>query len=311
MLLFLTLSHAISKSLSYRGDSLPSLNIAHIEQWAGLTRNPFSFKSGKHLLRGYKYKSSLVSTPKAVILLFHGISTGHFGYMNFIARFAKKGYLVYAFDERGSLLSEGSTIGNLAEAAKAQKPFFEFLDKETDIVGLPIYSVGHSWGGYASLCTLRFPQVSKVVSIAGFDSPNAIYKDTSPIVKFFAWETWLYQWFHYGKNGNVSGLKLMKETDKPVLYMQGDQDKVVNFNTSGKKFREVLKDKPNISFYIKEGAGHNPYWTKEVEKYYSSLLHDPETVSSYNRDLDRKIDYDKLFSLDEEFMKRIIDFLEV
>lgn len=309
MIVYSLIGREISKNFGYRGDSSPSVDFAHKEHWPGLESSPFSFKCGKWTLRGYKYWQNDLK-PKAVVVFYHGISTGHYGYLNVIAYLAKHGYLVYAYDEKGSVLSEGNVIGNLAEAAKGQKPFYEFLKTQDDIKGLPLYSVGHSWGGYAALCSLRFPEVDKVVSIAGFDSPLKVCLDNAPILKYFGWEFCIYQFFHYGKNGNVSGLKLMQKTDKPVFYMQGDKDTMVNYQTSGKRFMEVLKDKPNIKFYIKENSHHNPYWSRETEDYYDNHVKGPAWSSSYDRNLDLKLDYDKLFSIEEDFMRRVIDFLE-
>lgn len=310
MLLYLAIAHQIKKSILYRGDSKPTLDFYPIEEkHPEIERSAFSFYSGKWKLRGYKYWLR-DSKPKGVIVFFHGITTGHYGYLNMIAYFADKGYLVYAYDERGSVLSEGDVIFNLAEAATAQKPFYDFLSKEEGIKGLPLYSVGHSWGGYASLCSLRFPQVDKVVSISGFDSPLIVCRDRAKILKYLGFEFKIYQRLHYGKQGNISSLRLMKETSKPVFYMQGDKDAVVNFHDSGERFMEELKDKPNISFYIKKNSFHNPYWDRKVEEYYDKEVKGEGGAMDFDRKPSFKPDNERLFSLEEDFMARIIDFLE-
>ena len=310
MLLYPIFASAAKKALAYRGDGAPSAPNYYPWTWKDLAYEPFSFKCGKWVLRGFKYSKKGVKEFKGLVTFFHGLGSGHYAYVNLCNMLAQAGYLVYAYDNPGSGLSEGRVIGSLSEAPKAQKAFYEYLDKHTSIKDLPRYAIGHSWGGFTALCALQEQyRVKKVVSISGFDSVKQIFLSAVPIAKLMKCEIWLYQTIHYGKLGRLSGLELMKNTNKEVLYIQGEQDKVVNFKDNGLRFQQELKDKKNIHFLFKKDSAHNPYWTKEVEDYYLSCVEGKDSIMSLDRPLGRTFKDDWWRSVDPSIEKAILDFL--
>jgi hypothetical protein len=60
------------------------------------------------------------------------------------------------------------------------------------------------------LCALNPAyHISKVVSLAGFDSVYSLARSHYPAIRFGRWLALEVQWLNYGKAGLVSGLKLM------------------------------------------------------------------------------------------------------
>jgi hypothetical protein len=102
----------------------------------------------------------------------------------------------------------------------------------------------------------------------------------------------------------------MKNTNKEVLYIQGRQDKVVDFKDNGLRFQKELKDKKNIRFLFKKDSAHNPYWTKEVEDYYLSCVEGKDSIMSLDRPLGRTFKDDWWRSVDPSIEKAILDFLK-
>ncbi len=108
-------------------------------------------KEGK--FKGYKglnlyYQCWLPEkTPKAVLLVAHGLAEHSGRYKNLVNYFVPKGYAIYALDHRGHGKSEGtrSYIDQFGEYLTDLKTFFGKVRKEHP--GAKIFLVGHSMGG--------------------------------------------------------------------------------------------------------------------------------------------------------------------
>ena len=299
----------IKKSLHFRGDGWPSAPYYFPWTWENLECEPFSFFSGKWRINGLRYWKKGNSKPKATVAFYHGIGAGHYAYVNLINLLAQAGYLVYAYDNQGSGFSEGTAIDSLSVSVVNQKDFYAFLDQDPKARGLPRYACGHSWGGFTALCALQSEYgVSKVCSISGFDSVANILCDLNKSAAKFKKTLLSVQKHDFGELGLLSGLELMKKTDAKVLYIQGDKDTLVPYQTNGKVFQKELKDKPNIRFLIRKGWGHNPYWDRKTEEYEIKLNDPKEGMGSFNRSPNLRFRDELLRSVDPLVAKAIVDF---
>lgn len=297
----------IRKNLGFRGDGAPQLMYFKGEDF-GVYTSPFSFYSGKWELRGERY--FLGKGPyKALIVFFHGLGAGHRAYSREISALAKQGYLVYAYDNTGCGISEGTCIGNLAQAALDQKAFFDFLKRDPLAKGLDIYAWGHSWGGYMALTAL-LPEygVSKSVSMAGFPSVYQAMVSSSPSSAKFKNSILLYQKMKFGKYGNIDVTSLMNQTKAKVLYIQDENDKTCPSQDCLFHFKKEVKN-PNVSFWVTQNKGHQPYWSNASVVYYEELKNKYH-IFGIKRDLKHEIDYSLLNQDDPKTMKRIIDFFD-
>ena len=108
-------------------------------------------KEGK--FKGYKglslYYQCWLSdkSPKAVLLVAHGLAEHSSRYKNLVNYFVPKGYAVYAFDYRGHGKSEGlrSYVDRFSDYVADLKTFFDKVRKEHR--DAKIFLVGHSMGG--------------------------------------------------------------------------------------------------------------------------------------------------------------------
>jgi pimeloyl-ACP methyl ester carboxylesterase len=83
----------------------PLFLIGRLKILESLKKN-FSFVSGRWMLSGSRY--FVGNWPyKALVVFYHGIGAGRNAYVQPICDLAKQGYLVYAFDNTGSMQSEG------------------------------------------------------------------------------------------------------------------------------------------------------------------------------------------------------------
>ena len=304
----LILSFFFKRPFHRRYDGLPTLDYYHEDTYPDLSAKPFSFYSGKWLLRGFKYQIFGIK-PKGLIIFFHGIGTGHFAYIVEIHTLAKMGYLVYAYDNTACGISEGPYLDSFSRGVYDQEAFFHWLNQDPDSIGLNRYVVGHSWGGYLALTSLQKNyNVLKVISISGFDTLYQLTLSHFPKVKYGHFLTVGSQAIGYPRFGNLSGLKLLKKSSVPFLYIQGTQDLMVPYSSFCARFQKELANRPNTSFLIRQGWGHQPYWTLESQEYGDKVIQ-PSRLSSYTRDLDYPIDYSHFAYDDPIVVKTIIDFL--
>lgn len=307
MILDRILYNSITKALGGRGDGSPTLPYWTAEQ-LGLSKEPFSFVSGKWRLFGFRYYKGHVK-PNALVVFFHGLGGGHASYMKQIALLAGAGYLVYAYDNSGSGISEGDAIHDLSQTLLDQKAFFAFLDKDEKAKGLRRFAMGHSWGGFTALASLQKEYgIEKVISLSGFHSVIDAMEFASPSIKKMRKTILSYQKRRFAPLGGLDVLDLMKKTSSKVLYIQGDKDEAVSFLTNYELFEKELADRPNIFLIRCKDRGHMPYWTKESERYFFKLTRE-DKVSSVDRDPNLKIDMGLLNVSDPEIEKTIIDFL--
>lgn len=86
-------------------------------------------------------------SPKAVLLVAHGLAEHSGRYKNLVNYFVPKGYAVYALDHRGHGKSEGmrSYVDRFSEYLADIKTFFDIVHKAHK--GAKVFLVGHSLGG--------------------------------------------------------------------------------------------------------------------------------------------------------------------
>ncbi len=301
MILEAFLKKQLRKAFSFRGDGAPRMRYPYPQDF-GAEGLSFSFYSGKNLLRGGKYFVGK-GPYLGVVIFFHGLGAGHTAYSQEIAYFAKQGYLVYAYDNTGCMLSEGQFVGGLGQGLKDQDAFFAYLKEQKDIEGLPVYAIGHSWGGYLALSALYsgFP-IAKVVSFAGFRSLAAIYEENAPAIKKIHKAMLSLLKREYGERGIIDyGVDLV-DCKTPVLYLQGEKDDDVPYKIHLDQFRETWKGNQNLRLYQCQERGHQPYWSKTAQRYYWEI--------KKGKIEPKEIDYSKLQEDDEEVMQAVIDFLK-
>lgn len=298
---------ALRKAMGFRCDGQPQLTYYQASDY-GVHAEPFSFPSGKWTLRGAKYSVGQGSF-KGLLVFHHGIGAGSTAYMQEICAFAKRGYLVYAYDNTGCMTSEGQGIGCLAQSLLDQEAFFSFLEKDEDQKGLKRYVAGHSWGGYTAFGAMNDAyRVEKVVSLSGFVSlPKMLIASEPKLAKF---EDLLRRALKkgYGPKAGEDMAALIAKSKARLLYVQGEADPLVTKAENYDILEKLFGTNERVKLLLVPGAMHNPYWTLEAQKY----LYNIQKKKMFERGFDNSfvIDYGRLNHDDPAIMDQIFSFLE-
>jgi len=129
------------KTVNWREDPFPEDNPFEVKVQ--------SFESGEDIqLYNYRYQCKGVTSPKAVIMIFHGFGsyTGKYGY--YAKYFADQGYEVVGFDFRGFGKTEGQSghLGTWKQHLSDCWKYYDIVRKEYD-EKIPFIGCGYSLGG--------------------------------------------------------------------------------------------------------------------------------------------------------------------
>ena len=138
------------------------------DDFEGLNRTPYRFKSSKgHMLQGYFY-SYENPIENRIIVFDHGFGEGHRAYIKEIEMLCRKGYLVFSYDHTGCMESEGENCGGLSQSLVDLNNCLTTLKKDEKYKHCTFAVMGHSWGGYSSLNISRLhSDLSHVIVLAG------------------------------------------------------------------------------------------------------------------------------------------------
>jgi uncharacterized protein len=307
-LLYLLIVSFMRHDVIHRWDGSPAFPYWSAKD-LGVGEENFSFVSGRWMLSGSRYFVG-PGPYKALVVFYHGIGAGRNAYVEPICDLAKQGYLVYAFDNTGSMQSEGPSLYGLGQIVNDEKAFYRWLDQDPKAQGLDRYSVGHSWGGYAALVSgMPEYKVKKIVSIAGFNSVSDEYR-FSPETPHSALMVGLYRLYlrnALGKAGDLSAVEVLKKSTAKVLYIQGDQDKMVTPEAGMKALQKGLPGKKEMSYLIVKGQGHICFMSPESENYINSL--NEKGITSPKGPIGLAMDLEKASKENDEVMHSIFDFL--
>lgn len=308
LLSLLFICHTLRKMCCRRYDGSPAFPYWRAKDF-GVSEERFSFRSGKNLLSGSRYFKEGVA-PKALIVFFHGLGDGRASYIKEISLLAKEGYLVYAYDNTGSMESEGKTMISFDHTMQDQKAFFRWLDSDGLALHLPRYAIGHSWGGFGSLASSkRGYGIEKIVSLAGYTSIATNFLSHFPKwLSFLKPIVWIGSRFFEPRFGGTNVISLLKKSDAKVLYIQGSKDKIVLPRAGFISLRKAFYGDPRFKFIYVEGSGHSVFRAPSSEEYVHSLL--KKGLEEPNCDPSIRMDLDKATKENMEVWKAIFDFFD-
>lgn len=258
---------------------------------ADYPRVEVSFKSGDNTLRGFIYGAE---NDKALLVLAHGIGNVHEGYMKDILWFVDRGWRVFAYDATGSGYSEGNGTRGLPQSALDLNEALTFAENDERLSGLPVYLLGHSWGGYAVTAVLNFDHdIKGVASIAGYAEPvQMIYEFAERVVGDFRLLLYpsicLYNWLRFGKYAGLSAVDGINKSDVPVLIFHGTKDTMIGYNESAIINHRDEITNPNAEFVTLEGVTHSGmFYTAEARTYNNGEFSDKrhELYEKYGDDI--------------------------
>lgn len=305
----LLIKRSLSKLHRDRSDNSPAFPFYEPAS-LGLKEKPFSFRSGRWLLRGSFYWKGDEFPEMPLIVFFHGLGSGRIAYLRLMAAYAGEGYPVASFDYTGCGESEGPCIYGLGHVLKDVRSFFGWLRTQKEHGSFPIvFSVGHSWGGFASLLSTGEPQVRKAISFAGFLS----YSDI--VLKYFPKKlrgllrpaVCLSLFLDGGLLGNPSAKKVVMGSSAKILYIQGTEDEMVPPACGIERLNELARCNGRVQTIPVDHMGHQPYLAKEAELHYLEYLKKGE--GTLHPAGEGSMDLELATRLNPRLMKVSFDFL--
>ncbi|MCM1363688.1 MAG: alpha/beta fold hydrolase [Faecalibacterium sp.] len=306
-----------------RCEGSSSLKYFTHEDFDGLKAARIEFPSNKgQILRGAVYTHCDVKEPIGLVVFAHGMGGGHLSYTTEINTFAAAGFVVLAYDNTGTMSSDGKSLGSFYQAVRDLRSALKFVRESESLSKYKVILAGHSWGGYTVCQALAHEKAAGVVSFSGPDRTSGIFCDgaknmTGLSVNFMRPIFALAGVIFGGKDSYHSSASILAKTDVPVLLLQGDADKLVTLQNSPVSSDEV-KSNPNVTTVLYDGRAHNVYQTKRSEKYLGETLAKiDETKKHYKKgempDDVRKelydIDYSLMTEEDPEVMGKVVEFM--
>ena len=246
-----------------------------------------------------------IETPKAAVVIVHGLGEHSERYTKMAARLNQEGYAVYTYDQRGHGNSPGRQ-GYIADFKPLPDDLDVFLGRvRSRLDGVPLFLMGHSMGGLvlASYVLKYQPDVKGLVfsssalkggnvkplleKVSGVLSaiaprlpvlrvePSAISRDPEEVRKYE--EDPL---VHHGKVLARTGGELMTamnalqgrfgEIRLPFIALHGTADTLVNCEASRSFFDEAGSEDKTLKIY--EGAYHEVFNDHDREQFLTDLI---------------------------------------
>lgn len=231
-------------------------------------RERFSFMSGPNRLQGYIYGPE---NTRGLLVLAHGIGTGHEGYIDEIIWFVDRGWRVLSYDATGSCTSEGKGTRGLPQSALDLHAALTTIEADPTLSALPRVLLGHSWGGYAVTAVLNYDhEVQAVASLSAYSEPMEMMASQAktllgrfaPLVKPFMW---LDSVLLFGRSAQLSAYEGVNTSGIPVFIAHGTADELIRYD--------------GVALINKRDRIHNP-----LVRYLSLSAHEQNGHNTIFRD---------------------------
>ena len=230
-----------------------------------LSRENISFKSADADISAYYYEAN---DPKGLVVIAPGYVAGADDYLPLTEAFVNGGYSVFSLDYTGVYDSGGRNGIGMCQSLVDLDRALTFIGEDEEMSSLPLFLVGHSWGGYASASVLELhPEVDGCVLIA------PMYNGATVMVEMGAmlYGDFLrlgqpvfdvYQSQLFGEYTEYNGVRGINSTDIPVLIAQGVDDDVMTMDGLSITAHKDEITNPNVTYYYGYGlqGGHTEIW---------------------------------------------------
>ncbi|MBD5130554.1 MAG: alpha/beta hydrolase [Ruminococcaceae bacterium] len=256
-------------------------------------RTEVEFQSGDNTLKGFIYGAD---NDKGLLVFAHGIGSGHEEYMKELLWFVDNDWRVFTYDATGSGHSEGGGTRGLPQSALDLDAALTFAESDERLNSLPVFLMGHSWGGYATAAVLNFDhKIAGAASISGYNEPiEMILEWTEDMMGGFRYAmlpfVWIYNKALFGKNSGltaVDGINRLNKPTVPVLIIHGTEDGTIGYDKSSIISEREHITNPNTQYITLDGGGHsNIFYTKEALEYINEFNKDYRVIyDQYNGDI--------------------------
>ncbi len=251
---------------------VPNLDYSGIDQ-SKYPREEFTFTVDGNKLTGYEYGKD---KSRGLIVISSGLGGTGDDYMTLVTRFIDDGYCVITYDNTGVAGSEGNNTRGLAQSAIDLDALLTHIESQQRYDHLPLYLLGHSWGGYGVCAALSHPhRVKAAVSMAAYNDPVESFNELgsqnvgSAFYLFYP-HMWLLQRGYFGAAMEVKAVDAINANDIPFLIIQGKNDDLVTMNVAIYGCQDQITNE-KAQFLLTEGDHEWVYCSKEALEYQNQL----------------------------------------
>ena len=284
-IIFIFIWFILRMAFSRRFDFHPNLKYFTIKDFPDMDMDPVEFKNHRgYFLRGGFYYDDHLQPHQQLMVFSHGIGPGHQAYTHLIHTFVKKGYVVFAYDNMGCGLSEGTSIRGIPQAISDLQDALSYLEKTT-YAKLPKILMGHSWGAYAVLRAAQMKMdIKKIISIAPFNDVTEMLGTYIPWIKRFKLFVKLNNRIIFGKLSTETSSEILKTTKTKILLIAGEKDDDIPLKGNYNLF--IQSKNPLSKVYLAKNHRHNPYLSFRAETYVIDTILNGTTKLSKEKDKD-------------------------
>lgn len=305
-----------------RCEGNPLLRYFTAADFENLQASPIQFPNAKkQTLRGFLYRTENNSSPKGLLLFVHGMGGGHQSYTTEINYFAQHGYWVLAYDNTGTIASDGKSLVGMPQSVRDIQAACRYIRQDKVLSALPLLLAGHSWGGYAVCRALHaLPDCKGVLAFSAPDDVPTLLcaqakAQTNKSIDFIKPFLRLYEALRFGSSAAKRTADCLQNTTAPVLLFHGDRDPVVPLSNATAAAKSVQKME-NVRAVICLGKAHNVYATKTAEAYIQEMFSRLGVLAAKpNNDkavkqFAEKLDFRKMCEEDTGVMQTALEFLD-
>lgn len=221
-----------------------------------LLRSEFFYKVNDVKLKGYYYESP---QSKGLVVLSHGMKSGADDYLPIIEYMVNAGYNVFSYNCTGTYESEGDNLVGMCQSLIDLEGTLAYIQSVDSLSKMPLFLIGHSWGGYAATSVLSLrKEVKACASIAAMHDACKIMTEKAQeyvgaLGKFPEPAFNIYQRLLFDEYVDCNAIRGINESNIPVLVAHGRMDKTITY---AKQSIIAYKDKitnPYVQYYVGEG----------------------------------------------------------
>ena len=226
----------------------------------GTERQTVRFSSGDNVLKGYIYGADIPS-PKGLVVFAHGIYAAHESYIGIIMWLVDHGWRVFAHDATGCGSSGGRNAVGLVQSAVDLDNALSYISGQKELAALPLYIMGHSWGGYAaaSVAGIRRRDIKGIVSVSGYAYPGemvtlgAEHVLGKPLAALFAPFAKIVHMARSGRYALLNAVDAINGSDVPILVIHGENDDYVDYRRVSILSKQDMITNPGAEFVTLRG----------------------------------------------------------
>lgn len=235
-----------------------------------IEKREIEFNSNGNTLRGYIWGDC---ANQKLAVFSHGLGGVSNGYYPEMIHFVENGYRVLTFDNTGTGKSDGKGVVGMSQSVIDLHNALLFTEQDDELKDLPVYLLGHSWGGHAVAAVLNYEHknVKAVASVAGYNSNGGIMLEfmktqmgmggfSNIIFPFVAF------WAKIDAKGayNLTGVNGINKSNIPVLVIQGGKDDTVWTDSIYNRRTKISNNRVEYCFLPEDG--HNSMFSPDGEE---------------------------------------------